>query len=284
MKKPFKTDQLIDQSNALTLYLEALLNEVCVEEEDSGIETSAVDQDHTRSEQESPSPIAANPQTVVVQDHVVDVPVPYGQSLPEQLPSQESRPHSQEESQSTVTSSNAPVIGMAIHARDQADSQEVSEQNKQHEAPAWAVPRCQVLTFTLGTMQMAAPLDQLNGIIPMPDRLTVLPGQSPWFMGLARNRDQNVQVVDLASVIQPQRRLGSAQENANRSQYILLIGEGQWGVLCDSISTVLTLEPQQVQWQRSPHVDYILGTVIDQMHSVLCIDTLLNRLNNGQLV
>lgn len=282
MKKPFKTDQLIDQSNALTLYLEALLNEACVEQEDLGGETGS-------SEQESLEHITANSPSMAVKDHVVDAPVPYHQSPSEHSslehsPPQEFQNQWEEESQSMATSSKAPVFGMEIHDRDLTKPQEKNEQNKQHEAPAWAVPRCQVLTFTLGSMQMAAPLDQLNGIIPMPDRLTVLPGQSPWFMGLARNRDQNVQVVDLASVIQPQRRCGSEPKNANDSHYILLIGEGQWGVQCDSISTVLTLEPQQVQWQRSPHVDYILGTVIDQMHSVLCIDTLLNRLNSGHLV
>jgi purine-binding chemotaxis protein CheW len=133
-------------------------------------------------------------------------------------------------------------------------------------------------------MQMAAPLDQLNGIIPMPERLTILPGQSHWFLGLARNREQNVQVIDLASVIQPHHQCDTPGKGQSAGQYILLIGEGHWGILCNSISTVLTLEPQQVQWQRSPHVAYILGTMINQMHSVLCVDTLLNRLSRGQLV
>jgi hypothetical protein len=79
--------------------------------------------------------------------------------------------------------------------------------------------------------------------------------------------------------------VGSANSNpVANTRYILLFDEGRWGILCNSISTVLTLEPQQVQWQRSPHVDFILGTVVDQMHSVLCIERLIKRLNNGQLV
>lgn len=246
MKKPMKPAALVDQRNALNLYLEALLNEVVEDEEDQ----------------------------------------PVVEPLPQALLSPEpAEIDSTSEQGIQTTSSTAPVVEFVSPNEDSLSPIQNNESDKPPEIPQWALPRCQVLTFTLGTMQMAAPLEKLNGIIPFPERLTALPGQSPWFLGLARNRNQNVQVVDLASIIQPHARYGSKSPAPETTeQYLLLIGDGQWGIVCNRISTVLTLEPQQVQWGRSPHVDYILGTVIDKMHSVLCIDTLLERLASGRLV
>ncbi len=255
MKKPTKAEQLVEQHNALTLYLEALLNEVEVDEDEALFD----------------SPHGANEPRLAPVTPIDTLPG-IGRS-------------DQPEPPAPVTSSTAPVADITAPAYHGAELDTDSELDKRHEPPDWAIPRFQVLTFSLGGLNMAAPLDKLNGIIPFPERLTVLPGQSQWFLGLARNRSQNVQVIDLVPIIRPHHRVNRADGNPGpNSRYILLIDEGRWGILCDSISTVLTLEPQQVQWQRSHHVEFILGTVKTQMQSVLCIDNLIARLNNAQLV
>lgn len=253
MKKPFKVEQLVDQRNALTLYLEALLNEVEVDEDEALLDVTPGNEEAAKQAQTAVSSI----------DTGTADPVPA----------------------TPATSSIAPVAHISEPADNDIEFHTSSQTAKRQEPPQWAIPRFQVLTFSLGGLKMAAPLDKLNGIIPFPERLTALPGQSPWFMGLARNRNQNVQVVDLETVVRPQQQVDRGGDKASpNSKYILLIDEGRWGILCNSISTVLTLEPQQVKWQRSSHVGFILGTVIDQMHSVLCVESLIERLNSGQLV
>jgi chemotaxis signal transduction protein len=260
MKKSLKAEKLEDQSNALKMYLQALLNEVDVAEDDSVLNSPQIDSQSALQMPVSVKPCGTGTQTI----HEA-------QDQPETPPE--------------TISSTASVAYIDTPGQVNSESAVVNDRDKQHEPPEWAIPRFQVLTFSLGNMQMAAPLDKLNGIIPFPERLTALPGQSHWFLGLARNRNQNVQVIDLAAVIQPQHRQGRGEEcSATSTRYILLVDEGRWGILCNSISTVLTLEPQQVQWQRSNHVDFILGTAIDQMQSVLCVDDLINRLNSGDLV
>jgi chemotaxis signal transduction protein len=264
MKKPIKVEQLVDQRNALTLYLQALLNEVEEAEDNTVLDSPQIDI-------ESAMPMH-EPEPAPVYPAATDLQV-------------QAKAQNQSQTPSEVISSAASIAYIDTPAQDNSESIAASDPDKQHEPPEWAKPRCQVLTFSLGNMQMAAPLDKLNGIIPFPERLTVLPGQAHWFLGLARNRNQNVQVIDLAAVIQPHHRQNTGEENpATGTRYILVIDENRWGILCNSISTVLTLEPRQVQWQRSHHVDFILGTVIDQMQSVLCVDSLIDRLNSGHLV
>ena len=53
----------------------------------------------------------------------------------------------------------------------------------------------------MGEIGYAAPLDKFFGIIPMPSRLTQIPGGSSWFLGLHRNRGINVQVIDLSVIL-----------------------------------------------------------------------------------
>jgi purine-binding chemotaxis protein CheW len=307
LKKAITQDlTLIDQSNALTMYLQALLNETEVEadsQDADSLEADVLEEEvdlFLRGDEPEPEsetelkPFAATP----AQKDSTNAPAVFATSMqtpgltPTAIP--------------VVTSSKAPVAYVEVFAATERESGIENESasvpidtpvvgasiqaKAQNEPPVWAVPRFQVLTFSLADLQIAAPLDKLNGIIPMPDRITSLPGHSPWFLGLARNRDKNVQIVDLGKIIMPVRRPGanagpgdSRQRDSERKKYILLMDEGRWGIVCDTISTVLALDSEQVSWRRSSHFDFFLGTVVEKMYSILCVERLVERLNGRSI-
>ena len=284
MKKPLKRNlDLVDQRNALTLYLDALLNEVEVDEESDEGELDS-------SAEEAPLTLST-PEPALLQLPPADTAGAVGKETP--------HVSSPSVTGATVTSSKAPLVTMdatlspaglqpqgslAGESDTSAPEGENSERSKRLNAPpAWAVPRFQVLTFSLDKLQVAAPLDQLNGIIPLPEHVTSLPGHSAWFLGLVRNRGKNVQVVDLAKVIS-KGRFGARQPNdAQATKYVLLVDEGRWGILCNAISTVLTLEPNQVTWRQSTQFDFFLGTVVEKMQSILSVERLVERLNGRSI-
>jgi chemotaxis signal transduction protein len=301
MKKPFKQPvQLLDQRNALSLYLHALLNEVDVEEEsgelqddssgenaletsvETGFETKSATDINNLPQQGKLLPQAKAGVAISSQAPVVSMDIRIRAATVEAGHQSSSTPQNLEQD-------DTAVIENSEENKLQLKSQLQSQLTSQLLPPAWAQQRFQVLTFTLGTLQVAAPLEKLNGIIPLPSHITSLPGQSPWFLGLVRNRDKNVQLVDLAKIIKPAHIAANAmpgkeQTNvAQSSKYILLVEEGHWGILCDAIATVLTLEPQQVTWRCSSHFDFILGTVVEKMHSILCVDRLVERLNGRSI-
>lgn len=252
MKKPFKVpEKLAEQHDALTMYLEALLNEACAGQSDSSDFTTAVEEQSNQL-QENTQQRTTHSAATTVTANVDDI---------------------------GVSNLTAPGIQSSIEEND-ATAAGHGLQHKISSPPIWAVPGVQVLTFTISNLQMAAPLDQLNGIIPFPQRITVLPGQSSWSVGLMRNREQNVQVIDLAPFIEPASDTAAinktSSENAN---YILLLEGGRKGIVCTTISDVLTLEPQDVHWQVSKHVEFIAGTVIDKMYSVLDVECLITHLS-----
>ncbi|WP_455205825.1 chemotaxis protein CheW, partial [Kaarinaea lacus] len=122
--------------------------------------------------------------------------------------------------------------------------------------------------------------EKLNGIIEWPGAITAIPGHTSWFLGLYRNRDQNVQVVDLAHIVAPANRTQSSSENSRQEpKFILLADDGRLGIVTNAMSTVLTLHADDIHWQNDGPVAFVSGTVKEKMCSIIDIDKLVAHLN-----
>lgn len=153
---------------------------------------------------------------------------------------------------------------------------------QEDDVPAWAGNTFQCLTFVVAGVTLAAPLDKLFGIVDWQGEMTELPGYAPWFMGLMRNRGQNVQLVDIAQVIMPDGRLPDKRPVWERLKFVVLIDEGRWGLAADKISQVLTLSSDDVRWRsaRSKR-PWLAGTAVEQMCAVLDVTALSEQLAAG---
>ena len=174
-----------------------------------------------------------------------------------------------------------PVEKVALADKDTLTEDTVSQTSIV--VPSWAQSRFQCLTFSVAGFSMAAPLEKLNGIIEWPEHITVLPGHADWFLGLHRNRGQNVQVIDLASLLAGEHGLASspALPAQQRAHYIMLVDEGRIGFASDTVANMLTLETDAVKWRAtSLQQPIILGTVIDKMCSIIDVDVLVERIIN----
>lgn len=294
MKKPLTQSlQLAEQRNALSMYLDALLTETRYEEDGSCVEL-----DLFLDEQASDAALPPALSNAVTSTGANAPPAPQNpETISATVPTAEA---------GILFDSKASTVDLSIPpqaiqygdlkpvsggGQNSTSSGEVSKSNKeQNEPPHWALPSFQALTFSLNRLQIATPLEKLNGIIPLPGHITELPGQSPWFLGIIRSRNQNVHLVDLERIIKPVRGVGGNTGNgevqnhaAQATKYILLLDEGRWGILCDSIGTVLTFEPQQVIWRRFTRFDWFVGTVREKMLAVLDVECLVKRLNGRSI-
>ena len=148
--------------------------------------------------------------------------------------------------------------------------------------PNWAQVRFQCLSFQVAGVMLAAPLEKLHGIVELQEPITELPGYAPWVMGLLPHRGQNVQVVDIAEIIMPDDRRANICSANERTKYLVLIDDGQFGIAVDSISQVLTLERDDVRWRNNKSKrPWLAGTVIDKMCALLEMDVLRQQLQAG---
>ncbi len=146
--------------------------------------------------------------------------------------------------------------------------------------PAWADEPFQCLVFKLADMRIAAPLSELNGILEWDGTAAAVPGRPAWTIGMLRNRDQNVQLVDAATLILPPgHRAGGAQP---AQRHVALIDDRRWGLVVDEIAEVTVIDPAQVRW-RTPNTRrrWLAGTVVDQLCALLDVGEFAGQLERG---
>lgn len=138
--------------------------------------------------------------------------------------------------------------------------------------PEWGRQRFQAMLFRTAGLTLAVPLVELSGVQEWePASVTPLPRHVDWFLGLVRYRGRSVPVIDTALLVLPQdRRTRLAGTPADRLTRIVFIGEGDWGLACDAVAEVITLESDQVRWRSTRTTrGWLAGTVIEHMCALI---------------
>ena len=134
--------------------------------------------------------------------------------------------------------------------------------------PEWANEPFQVMLFNVAGLSLAVPLVELNGVVEWTGEVTEMPGHSAFYMGLMTHLDKSIPVVDTARLVLPAEKLGelAGDDPKDRVKRVVLIDEHRWGLACDEVNEVITLEPDQVRWRSSrTKRAWLAGTVVEHM-------------------
>jgi len=137
--------------------------------------------------------------------------------------------------------------------------------------PVWAQKAFECLIFKVNGLKLAVPLISLGSIQPLNKKLTGLPGQPDWFMGILPDTAQgNLKVLNTALCVMPERYQADSR---SALQYVISIHGFAWGLACDTVEKSITLQPEQVKWrtQRSKR-PWLAGTVVEYMCSLVDTD------------
>ncbi|MBL1321121.1 MAG: chemotaxis protein CheW [Methylophaga sp.] len=137
----------------------------------------------------------------------------------------------------------------------------------------WRTSDFQTLIFDVQGLKLAIPLHDLNGILTWPEKsLSKIADKPDGYLGLYSQDQQHIQVIETANIVLPSKY----QDSKNKSQFIICIGNGKWGLACNKIESVVTLSPDQVRWRHHPGKrPWLDGTVLEQMCSILNIEALI---------
>lgn len=133
--------------------------------------------------------------------------------------------------------------------------------------PEWAQNRFECLLFSVAGLKLAVPLVSLGSIHRIEADFTPLVGRADWFLGLYRTGDRNIQAVNTAKWVMPRQYQEAVIEGY---QFLIRLGDTNWGMACDSVAEAIQLDPDQVKWrtERSKRA-WLSGTVIDHMCALL---------------
>lgn len=134
--------------------------------------------------------------------------------------------------------------------------------------PEWANAPFQAMLFKVAGLSLAVPLVELNGVVEWTGDVTEMPGHAPFYMGLMTHLDKSIPVIDTARLVLPAEKLDqlAGDDPRARVKRVVLIDEHRWGLACDEVNEVITLQPDQVRWRTSrTKRAWLAGTVVDHM-------------------
>lgn len=151
--------------------------------------------------------------------------------------------------------------------------------------PEWANDSFQVLLFEVAGLKLAVPLIELCGVIEWKDEVTEMPGHADFYMGILQHLDYKIAVIDTARMVLPVKKLAqlAGDDPRQRVNHIVLIDDYRWGLACDNIGEVITLQPDEVRWRTSKSSrGWLAGTVIEHMCALLNSEGFAGMLEKGQ--
>ena len=218
-----------------------------------------------------------------LEDLLQEVPETLTDEIPDNVitvfpqPEQEQQ-EQQEQLQHESKEQDAPLADQQSEAADDLHQETRRVQN----APAWAEQEFQCLMFNVVGISLAVPLMKLNGVIPWDNKLTPMPGHSDAFLGLLRHLGKNVKIMDTAQVILPQAQMKQVAAVDERIQKIILMDEGRWGLACDDVGEVITLQADDVRWRsEAGRRPWLAGTISERLCALLDTDVLARILTEG---
>ncbi len=179
----------------------------------------------------------------------------------------------------------APVAKVSLPARvvDKTPKKQSAEKITQLEQkihplsvmPEWSQQEFQALFFVVGKMTLAVPLTELLRTIEFNRKVSKIPEQPSWFLGLMDELDSRVGVLDTGQLLFGKTHALERDLRENPYQSILITADGRWGLACDGVLSIGKLSGANVRWRTwRKKRPWLIGTVIDELIAVIDVQTL----------
>lgn len=138
----------------------------------------------------------------------------------------------------------------------------------------------QALFFEVAGLALALPLTELGGIHNLTETSPLF-GKPTWFKGIMVNRDVQINVVDTARWVMPE-KCDQNLVNALSYKYIIMLGDSRWGLACETLVNTVTLKQEDIKWRASAGKrPWLAGLVKEKMCALLNVEQLILLLDKG---
>lgn len=145
----------------------------------------------------------------------------------------------------------------------------------------WSEEPFQTLIFNVGGLKLALPLIKLGGIHRISEDITSLFGKPDWFMGLTPGHTGNINIIDTARWVMPE-KYKQAESAGLNYEFVILLDNTNWGLACSSVQDAISLSPDNVRWRATAGKrPWLSGMLIDEMCALLDVDTLIYLLEEN---
>lgn len=112
---------------------------------------------------------------------------------------------------------------------------------------------------------------------PYQKKMSELPGQPDWVIGVFNHMGKNVKVIDTGRLVMPE----SARNYDIEYKQVVIIHGGEWGLACCDVSDVFSLQHSDVRWRlHNSSRQWLAGTLIEKMSGLLDVSKFIQYLEN----
>jgi purine-binding chemotaxis protein CheW len=143
---------------------------------------------------------------------------------------------------------------------------------------SWSSQGVECLIFSVCGLKLAVPLLFLGGVHEVTsDQVRPLVGQPEWYLGMVHTDEHNLQVIDTASLIMPERKQYLAEQGF---KYLIQLEKTPWAIACQSIDDTVRLGASEIKWrgERGKRT-WLAGTVIERMCALVDVNGLLHHVD-----
>lgn len=138
----------------------------------------------------------------------------------------------------------------------------------------------QAMFFDVAGLTIAVPLIELGGIHNV-EKTNSLVGKPDWFKGVMVHREDQINVVDTAQWVMPEKCDDNLKDSLNY-QYIIMLSNSSWGLMAEHLVDTVTLQQEDVKWLDSAKKrPWLAGLVKDRMCALLDVEAMIKLLDEG---
>jgi purine-binding chemotaxis protein CheW len=138
--------------------------------------------------------------------------------------------------------------------------------------PDWGQARFECLLFTVAGLKLAVPLVTLGAIHTIDKELTPIVGRPSWYLGMFPVHERNVNVVDTARFVMPERIQADTPHDYN---YAIRLDASDWAMGCHTVEQSIRLSPDDVKWRSNRGKrPWLAGTVVEYMCALMDVRAL----------
>ncbi|MDC9728197.1 MAG: chemotaxis protein CheW [Methyloprofundus sp.] len=144
--------------------------------------------------------------------------------------------------------------------------------------PKYAQEEFSALFFKVGHLILAVPLIDLGRTVKFDTKLTKIPQQPIWFMGLKLDQDKKIGVLNMAYLIHGRSKAEQRSYVEQPFKNIILTEDTNWGLACDEILSIKKITPNQVRWRTDrQRRAWLVGTIVEELVVLVDINALVPK-------
>lgn len=168
------------------------------------------------------------------------------------------------------------------------DTETEQDRVEQSPIPVWGQKPFECLLIKSAGMDMMLPTMSVSHIERADKKISRLPVGAEVFHGVITSRDRTLAVMDLFSLITGNASADkeqSLQHSTHHIDHVIVMNDGSYALVCDDISRLITLNPEDVRWNRASFNNPMFaGIVTEYLCPIVNIDNLTQQVSAMPIV